>query len=286
MDWIELIKIYAWTIPAGIGMAIVLSLIGIQLASRDRAMQVVCLSQSSIFGVLLALGLLPLVGITDFDDSLWPALISLIVTAITYHLTERLSKTKKDSVNTLFSSLFALFVAGGYFLSGLFPALESHMAQIYFGDLATLSDLSAMSSFFISALIAIFLFSQLKKLTKRSFQLTNYGKSRLVGRGGRDTTETLFLFLILGVISFSVFQFGFLFTISFLFIPTSVFSVTLRATFKSHILACCLSSALSVFCGILFSLSFTQFPTVPSMVILLLIICLACSSLFHWRRAP
>jgi ABC-type Mn2+/Zn2+ transport system permease subunit len=69
---------------------------------------------------------------------LFPLIFAILASIATYLGTERLTIQSKVSKSTLFASVFALLLACGYFVSALFPALESHMTQIYFGDLATL----------------------------------------------------------------------------------------------------------------------------------------------------
>jgi ABC-type Mn2+/Zn2+ transport system permease subunit len=78
------------------------------------------------------------------------------------------------------------------------------------------------------------------------------------------------LFNVIAVIllSYSVQTLGFLFTISMLFLPTTLLAHLRVPGLKKHFLLSVLLSSLSAAAGFILSLRFTQIPTVPTIIIL------------------
>jgi ABC-type Mn2+/Zn2+ transport system permease subunit len=269
----ELIRIYAWTLPAGAAFAAALAVLGAHLAARDRAMQTVCVSQGAILGVILALGLAGGIEHPESEDHFVPFLISSAVSALTYWVTQRLARARGSSKNTVFAAVFAILLASGYFASAIFPALESHMTQIYFGDLATLTEFDSKLTLFLGALCLAGYFGFWKPLTNQSFETSVFGE--LLSSPSERAWSLLFNCLALGMLCYSVQFLGFLLTISALFVPTTVLSYLRGQGALKHLLLVALTAGAGTLAGFLGSLRFTRFPTVPSIALATLAICLA-----------
>ena len=218
---LSLFDLYFWTILAGVLAAPVLALLGAQLATREKAIQTLCVGQGALVGVLLGLGILH-----AWEDTLigafGPFLAALLFSAGTFLATDILVAKRMASKNTIFIFIFALLLALGNLVSAIFPALESHMAQIYFGDLATLSVLNSKIVLGASLVSILILMFNSKTISNQSFEAAIYGTSAGIKRAGIGLV--LFKLLTIAILCFSVQFVGFLYTISMLFLPTALLS--------------------------------------------------------------
>ncbi|HYX36991.1 MAG TPA: metal ABC transporter permease [Oligoflexus sp.] len=268
----QLLSIYGWTIAASMFLAAGLALLGSQLAARDRAMQTLCLGQGAMLGVLLGLGLAV--------HPLFPLLTALISAALTFGISEFLVARRMASSNTHFASLFAVLLAGGYLISALFPALENHMAQKYFGDLATLSTEESYWGLIVGVVLLMLMIVYHRRFTCESFEKAITGSQR-VGRW----PWTSFDLIALLTLCFCVQTVGYLFTIACLFLPTAVASRQLPAGLRRHLWFCGTTSAVAAGAGFLLSLESSRLPTVPSIIVMILITSLMMTPFFS-RKMP
>ncbi len=260
-----LVLIYGWTIGAGCTVSSVLALVGVQLAARDRAMQTICVGQGALVGVLLGLGLFQ-----PFDipilTSVGPMSLALVFSGATYLLTDRWVANRAASKNTLFAVLFASLLSAGYLISSIFPALENHLAQVYFGDLATLTEGDSKISLALSAVALFFLVRNWASFSNESFEWALFGSPPSTRK---LTSPWVFRFLSLLVLSFSVQYVGFLFTTAMLFIPTGLLSLSKIQGLRRHLVLSVVLAVLSALVGFLISLALTRLPTVPTIVAVL-----------------
>jgi ABC-type Mn2+/Zn2+ transport system permease subunit len=263
-----MIALYGWTIPAGAVFAGALALLGCQLAARDRAMQTVCVSQGAMLGVLIALSMGDAAVHEDPEGHLFPFFVAATFSALTFLATNWLADRKHVSKNTLFASIFAVLLASGYLVSALFPGLESHMSQIYFGDLATITEFDAKVTLVLGALALLGLAFSRRQLTLRSFESTVFGAEYTVTSGRR--WALLFNVVAVALLCFSVQFLGFLFTIAVLFVPTTVLSLGRARGLDRHLFSSCAVAMIGTGAGFLLSLRFTRLPTVPMVALTLL----------------
>ena len=265
----EMIALYGWTIPAGAVFAAALALLGCQLAARDRAMQTVCVSQGAMLGVLLALSMGDAgTAHEDPEGHLLPFIWAAGVSALTFLATNWLADKKQVSKNTLFATIFAVLLAAGYLVSALFPALESHMSQIYFGDLATITEFDAKVTLVLGAASFLGLAFSRRQLTLKSFESAVFGPQFAAPAGRR--WALLFNIVAVALLCFSVQFLGFLFTVAVLFIPTTVLSLSRSRGLDRHLAFASLVAAIGTAGGFLLSLRFTRLPTVPTVALTLL----------------
>ncbi len=264
----NLFVLYQWTILGGAFAAVALALLGAQLSTRDRAMQTLCVGQGAMVGVLLALGILPLIGIEHSD--LMPFLAAFGVSAAVFLFTDGLAAARMASRNTAFAYTFAVLLAAGYLVSALFPALESHMAQVYVGDLATLSNHEAIATAIASLVAGAILASGWRRFSHQSFECALFGEPSASRQApGR---MTLFRFLTLAMLCVSVQFLGFLFTVALLFLPTGILSRMKTKGLALHLSLCAAVALVASVSGFLLSLNFTRLPTVPMIVVMLTIL--------------
>jgi zinc/manganese transport system permease protein/iron/zinc/copper transport system permease protein len=265
-----LLVIYFWTIIAGCVAGPTLSLLGTHLATRDRSMQTLCVGQGAMVGVLLGMGLLH-----DHEvlSSVGPFLSAFLCSGLTYLATDTLVAKKVASKNTFFGFVFALLLAAGYLVSSLFPALESHMAQVYFGDLATLTTFNSKVTIAVSltCLSALLVFGRM--ISNQSFEWAVFGEVT-TSKNGRFGL-LFFKVLTLCMLCLSVQLVGFLFTISMLFLPTAMMNFVAKKGLTLHFSLCALISVIGTLIGFGLSLHFTRLPTVPAIVGIMFVVSMA-----------
>jgi ABC-type Mn2+/Zn2+ transport system permease subunit len=260
------VGIYGWAIFAAVAMSAALSLVGAQLAARDRAMQTLCVGQGATLGVLLGLGSLMMAGAPDAIIHIGPLLTALIFSVVTYVLSNRVTKAHQSSKNSFFCGIFSVLLALGYLICALFPPLENHMTQVFFGDLATLSDKESMVAISFGLATTLFFAYNWRAISYQSFQLTVFGKSF------KDYHPRLlkeFDLLTIMVLSFSVQYLGFLFTIAALFLPTVLGKLSRNKHLAYHLVSCGVLATVSSLIGFILSLYFSRLPTVPTIIIVM-----------------
>ena len=269
-----LLSIYAWTIAASTILGSALALLGVQLAARDRAMQTMCIGQGAMLGVLVGIGFFLGFEATPTLSGTGPVALAFTASALTYIVSERIASRHGASTNTHFTSLFSALLAGGYLISALFPALENHMAQRYFGDLATISRSESIAALLMGLLILTALCWFHRSITRDSFAVAILGSKA-------SATPTGFVFSLGTLLSicFCVQIVGFLFTVACLFLPTSILSFRRNAGLKGHLVTCVLTAGLASLSGFTASLWFTHLPTVPTIVVLMVVFAILIKNL-------
>lgn len=255
-SFLELISIYKWSLPASVSAAAVLSLIGAQWTARGQSAQIFVLSQGSSLGVVLGLALNIVFG-TDLHAL--NLVFGFSLGWLTLLLSHRLSQGRSDR-NHVYLTLFVLFLALTYLLTSMTPALESHMAAAYFGDLAVMSDLAGQIVGFMAIVSLVFMLKNWKELSLSSFQLSN---SSLIHRQPKNT---VFEMLTLIVTAAAVQNMGYLFTIGSLFIGTS-FAAHSSRNLKSYTRKMLFIAVTGSFLGFVVSLLSTNLPTVPCVIL-------------------
>jgi hypothetical protein len=150
-------------------------------------------------------------------------------------------------------------------VSALFPALENHMTQVYFGDLATLTTFDAKLTLGISGIACLASVLLWKGLARQSFELATFGEGFLNRVALRE--RALFSLGALTLVCFSVQLVGFLFTVAALFLPTTLLTFLGRGGLRLHLGLCALLAGAGALSGFLLSLHYTRLPTVPSIVL-------------------
>lgn len=275
----SLLEIYGLPIAASGILAACLAVIGAQVAARDRAMQTLCMTQGALLGVLFGIGCMSVFHISQDDALMVPLTGGMLGSLLTLGTSEALIKRIESSKNTYFTALFAVLISAGHLVSSLFPGLESHMTQRYFGDLAVITDETAWITICVSGAMGILLMVLSRQLTKGAFFESMLGMS---GRRSHSTRIFIAIGLTLAIISFSTQVVGLLFTITSLFVPTALLS-QMPGSYRAHLIACGAIAFVASILGFTSSLSFSHLPTVP-LVGLCMVTCAALAMLFHRVR--
>jgi len=263
---LQLFPIYWLPILAGVLASIFLSHLGIHLATRDRAMQTLCVSQGATFGVLLGMGLIPFVTHSESALHFGPIFFAFAAAVATSLFGESVGTRHTTSRNTYFTSIFAVLLGAGYLITALFPSLENHLTQIFFGDLATLSNAESILVGIVSSLLAALLISRWRMFANGSFEVAALGEET------NGAHRKLFQWISWLGLCISVQYLGLLFTLTLLFLPTVILRRNSNPNLRSHLISVPILAAVSTLSGFLVSLQFSRLPTVPTIALTVLVI--------------
>jgi len=261
---VSIFELYGLTVFASIILASGLSLLGTQLAAKDRAMQTLCMGQGAMLGVLVGLGLSQTLFNSVHSDHYLPLLLAILCAILSFFISESMVAIKLASSNTHFAGFFAALLSGGYLVSSLFPALENHMAQKYFGDIATLGSFESNICLGLGCFLLLIFFFFGRKFSEHSFETMISGK---VLRPWKLPHALDILSIV--TICTCVQTVGYLFTIACLFIPTAFASRTLKAGLTKHFVYCIILSSVTTGLGFSLSLVESNLPTVPTIIALM-----------------
>lgn len=274
-----LLTIYAPTLAAALLISCGLNLLGHHLAMQDRSVSCLCISQGAMLGVLLGIGFVQSFDTGNGLKSVIPFFGAALFATLTYLQSEILLRSRRASPSSQLVALFLLLLAAGSLLSSFFPLLEQHLAQGFFGDLATLS---VDSAYFLSV-YGIFLIGSLFVFHK-PFMRSTIDKAIFGINLSRNRHFLFFNVLTLISISVAVHLVGLLFTLSCLLIPTAILSLSRIVGLKLQLVFSCAVAVLGTFFGFMLSLYFSWLPTGPaisfSMMSLALVISLGAITPF------
>ncbi|MCX6117520.1 MAG: metal ABC transporter permease [Proteobacteria bacterium] len=247
-----------------------LAILGMHLAARDRSVQTLCVTQGSMFGVLIALGIGGYFHENFFTTSIMPLIGAFVFANVTYKISEKFIAGKLASKNTVLVAIFAILISFCQLASALFPSLESHMTQKFFGDLATIANKELILILIVSVAVAVLLIKNWKDFSCESFDLALFGRAGIFG--GRQIDPRIFQISSFVLICISVQAMGFLFTTGALLIPTTIQGVIRsRGLWRHHVSVAILASS-ATFIGFSLSIMSGKLPTVPTIIFIMTIL--------------
>ncbi len=257
----EIILLFFWPIICALFASVAYSWAGIHIIARHQGLKVLCISQGAALGSLVFLALGHNFSHNEVSDSLllkhFGVVLSLSFGLLTGYLVEKLSKLRNDP-SPLVLSFFLFLLALNNLFSAMFPALETHMSQMFFGDLATLANIDAI---ILACFFVILIVWQFKR---RHFDLSESFKQAVL-----EVKPRVENFLVIFLISLGVQYFGFLFTASLIFIPTVLLSLVPSSESKGHYYAVAGLASFASVGGFFLSIVSTKLPTVPLIVFFL-----------------
>ncbi len=261
----EMLQLYFPNLIAGVLAGVVLSLWGCQLAARDRSMHTLCMSQGAMFGALVGIILFGV----EFQAGAY--VTSLLFAVMVGLFSEWMTRSVSASVNTYFVAFFIIILAANHVLGGLFPAVSSHLTQIFFGDLVTVSSSQAWVSVGLSSFMLSLLLMFKRKISNRSFERFAFPEEA-IWLESVHTSRRLFwveagVFLYL---CYMIQVFGFLFAVGALFAPTVFLSLGKKPKprLNMHLALAGLIMGLAVLLGLPLTLVYDKLPTVPTILLI------------------
>lgn len=263
MMW-DLLDIYRTTIMAGCLLSVALAFLGCHLAARDRAMQTLCVGQGATVGVLFGIGLLAGQSLVEWQSYFGVMSSGLVVSGVSFWLSEKIIGKVGSSKNTYFTSFFLVLLALGYLVSAMFPALETHMAQAFFGDLATLSETEVVLSSLLAGISLFYFILKWREISNQSFEHAIFGAAQ--------KKDPVFHWMTLFLLCLSVQFAGFIYTATCLFLPTALVFRWRLSGLAPHFFMTAALAILGTLVGFMVSLHYSEYPTVPVIVLVILAI--------------
>jgi ABC-type Mn2+/Zn2+ transport system permease subunit len=258
--------------------AAALAAAGAHLATRQRTLQSLCLSQGAELGALASVIAAALAHTALTEAQTWWSLGGGLMGALVAGgLASQVGHSRTSSRTPRLFSTWIVLVAVTHLAVAIHPALESHLARVFLGDLATLSDAESIVVGLAGIVSLAFLIFARKWFARRTFDSSALGLS-----SARGQAYELVPFLILPAVP--TWAAGFLFTCACLFVPTSLLAREGDSSARSTTLC----AGVALVCaplGLLLSLQFERIPTVPGIVALLTTFCLGLGSLRNPLRA-
>lgn len=251
---------------------ILLAQIGSQLAGRDQSLQVFCLSQGAMTGVLLGL-----LGIMFYGGeealhasveghSLVPSFTALGFAVCLSFLLSRINKNVPGSRNTVFIAIFICLISLNSLVSRIFPSLEQQFSRVFFGDFTTASihtlEILALATLFLG----YFYIRRWKTYSRENFEYAFFG---FVQDRNSRFSRTVFDFAVLAYICVCIQTLGFVSTLALLFLPTVLVRFWNLSSIGNHLIAVSALTIVGIPTGFLLSLVFPSFPTISVIVLIL-----------------
>ena len=141
----QVLSIYIFTIFCSALAGVALSWRGIHIVARKNSLQVLCVAQGAISGGLLALILKSIYSLNGDIELFFLGVICSFIGGLGVGIfVEKTCKNDVAEKPNILLSYFVLLLAINALLSAIFPQIETHMSQMFFGDLATVSDSMAI----------------------------------------------------------------------------------------------------------------------------------------------
>lgn len=252
----ELMQLYKWSLAATVIIAGTLSLIGAQWTAREKSSQIFVLGQGTSLGITLGLALNIIFDIHSHGLGL---ALGLTLGWLTLALSDVIIKVKSDR-NHIYLTLFVLFMSVSYLITSLVPALETHIASSYFGDISVMSDFAAIAGLIFGVVFTFFLLMYWKEITLSSFQIVNQSAIH------KDYKNWIFDLGTLLLTTLAIQNMGYLFSMGSLFIGTT-FAAHKSASLASYTKKIIFISQLGSLIGFMVSLLSTNLPTVPCILV-------------------
>lgn len=242
-----------------------LSIIGKHFLSRGNILEIFLLSQLAIIGNLLSRLLFhhEELGI----QSLVSSYILFGVGKYTLHRLKLLSFEKGPFMVGGYLFLLSL----QYLIIGYFPQLDSHMSIGFFGNMVTASKNENMASILTFSFFIFVYFLGRRKISKRTIEINILNS--------KDSSKFDLLLFTLPLIS-SLYSLGFLYTMSFLLLPSLLIGKIFDSEKKANYFLV-LTASLSSILGLTLSISFERLSTSSLQIALLFISLTAISFFIH-----
>lgn len=254
---LELLILYIPTLIISSFSAATLGLIGSHILTQREGLRTFALSQQASFAILLTMMM------SDHSAHTLQSIVAFILTIILCFIVILFEKKSQLRSDLWHLCIFIIFMAGNYFITTFFPALESHMARSFFGDLVTLSGPKLyILAFFIVLIAGYFIFDH-----KRIFSYTL--KTSL--HSNKINPLNFFNLITTFVITISILNLGLLFTLAMIFLP-SCLSKNNSTNLRRHYTKIVYLSLASVILGLGCSLVFERVATVPAIILVLVLL--------------
>ena len=268
--WI-LLEVYWISMLAATFAGVLLAQLGSQLAGRDKSLQVFCLSQGALTGVLLGLLMIMFYGGQEAlhesveGHSIVPSMAALAFAAGLSLLLDRVNHRMAASRNTVFIAIFCFLISFNSLISRLFPTLEQQFSRVFFGNFTTAS-IHTLEVLGLGTLIlgGVYL-KRWRVYTRDTFEYAFFG---FVQDRSSTKARVVFELAILAYICVCIQALGFVSTLALLFLPTVLVRFLKVPRISYHLLAVSSLVLIAVPVGFITSLILPKLPTISVIVLL------------------
>ena len=249
-----------------------LAQLGSQLAGRDQSLQVFCLSQGALTGVLLGLLMIMALGGEEAlhasveGHSLVPGLTALAFAAMLSLVLERINHNLAPSRNTIFIALFCCLISINSMISRLFPALEQQFSRVFFGNFTTASIHALEVLGGATIVLGAISLRRWRSSTRETFEYAFFG---FIQDRGSGAARILFELAVLAYICVCIQTVGFVGTLALLFLPTVLVRSWKVPHIRFHLRAASGLVLVAVPAGFILSLLFPGLPTISVIVLMM-----------------
>lgn len=255
----ELILIFMWPVVAALFASLAFSWLGVNVVAEDRSLKVLCIAQGASQGALIYLLVAHLMHF-HVDGGLMTKYVGLLFSLFfgwaTGLIVDNVSQRVHEKSSVILS-IFLVLLSFNHLFSSAFPALENHMSQMFFGDLATMMNHEAYVLCAAFILLSFWLWGKRRINLNRSFELTVLGEQRASGG-----------LLVSLMVAIGVQFLGFLFTAALIVVPTVLVRMASPSGLNQHYALVALVSCTGALAGFLISILNSHIPTVPMIVLL------------------
>ena len=243
---------YAFILCAVSGFT--LSVQGAFMVARGESLQILALAQAALLGHLIGRLIFPegIMGIFILS------FFFLVLTKI-FFLRDGLYYKPRES---FFIAVYLVLMSLCFLLISLFPSLESHMTQGFFGDIVSLGKINTLICIILFCFFGYFLFFYRKVFIRITFEKAIMGSYDVHGK-----SEILFAMILI----LSLYNLGILFTLSAMILPVIVIG-DLGKNLKLILVLMGIITAFSSAFGLALSIWFEQLSTVPTQILVLLVL--------------
>jgi zinc transport system permease protein len=252
-----------------------LSVVGKHVRARGTILEVFFLTQLALLG-----GLLSLLAFGAHEGHELSALVSIVLSYIGGKAVVHKVRATLVDMNMFMIGGYLVLISFQYLLVGMFPQLDSHMSSGFLGNLVTAS---TTENYFLIACCASLLV--LYTLFSRQINRRTIEQSIFMENSSKDSWVFGFFLFSLPIIA-SLYCLGFLYTMSYLLLPTLLAGRSFSSE-KSAVLVCSVVAAISSIVGLYLSITFERLSTTSTQILVLLLLLtltVLCAQLVVKRR--
>ena len=264
----ELFSIYLYAFFLCAIASFTLSMQGAFMVARGESLQILALAQAALVGGLVGRLIPP--GQFETVKILLFSWIFLGLIKLSFLKINSFYQTRE----TLFIVTYLALMSFSFFLISFFPALESHMAIGFFGDIVSLDRTSTLVFTGIFSFLGTILFISRKNIIRTTFEKTVLGLKKTYWKQE---------FLFATILVLSLYNLGLLFSITFMIFPAVLIGEKGK-NLKQVFLLMGMVAVLASTIGLAASIWHSRLSTVPTQVLILLIVSLLTGLLCLRKR--
>lgn len=270
----QMIGLYKGVFLLVLVAGLVMPLVGSHLPARNQVVRSLMVTQLATLGLLMGMLISNLAHMPHWMSEVLVPLS--VATALTFFILKVMERTFFQLNEGTYMCGYFIFLALSFVVCSLFPGLELHHTQMFFGDVVTISGLSLWGSlsYMIIALVILFFY-------QKDWVLHSVDQQLLGDCYTCTKSHDRFAFFSLMTIIVGLFSLGQMFTLGTMLLAPIFLKGQARGLRSFLILISVLTST-AMISGLGLSLFWTKLSTVPLMILILAIFCLIWSQIFRF----